>query len=151
MTELGSAYVRIRPDTTDFDARLAKLRRLLQGIADELGVYLVDDPTPDGSLAASLPSRVVVDAKGAYWRDFGTHFSMCPVSDDNETIAAVAVYTLSDPLPGMRLEDVLAAALALVREGARDVPDGIVVPLDKYKALVEAVTAATTTYTQEAP
>lgn len=30
-----------------------------------------------------LPIRVVVDQHGHYWRDYGDHWSMCPVSDEN--------------------------------------------------------------------
>ena len=39
-----------------------------------------------------LPDRIVVDAHGHYWRDYGTHWSMCPVSDENVETEAVAVY-----------------------------------------------------------
>lgn len=39
-----------------------------------------------------LPQRVVVGANGAYWRDYGTHYSMCPVSEDNDPVEVVAVY-----------------------------------------------------------
>jgi hypothetical protein len=40
----------------------------------------------------SLPKRVVVGANGAYYRDFGGFYSMCPVSDDNDPVEVVAVY-----------------------------------------------------------
>lgn len=40
----------------------------------------------------SFPECVVVDENGAYWREFGDHYSMCPVSDDNEPVHPVAVY-----------------------------------------------------------
>lgn len=39
-----------------------------------------------------LPYRVVIGANGAYWRDFGAYFSMCPVSSDNDPVEEVAVY-----------------------------------------------------------
>ena len=39
-----------------------------------------------------LPERIVVGANGAYWRDYGDHYSMCPVSDDNDPVEPVAVY-----------------------------------------------------------
>jgi len=42
--------------------------------------------------SSDLPQRVVVGANGAYWRDYGDHYSMCPVSEDNEPIEVVAVY-----------------------------------------------------------
>ena len=51
-------------------------------------------PTETGreSLRAALPRRVVVGANGAYWRDFGTHYSMCPVSDDNDPVEPVETF-----------------------------------------------------------
>ncbi len=39
-----------------------------------------------------LPDRIVVGANGAYWRDYGDHYSMCPVSEDNDPVVSVAVY-----------------------------------------------------------
>ena len=41
-----------------------------------------------------LIKRVVIDANGHYWRDFGTHFSMCPVtvSGDNDKVNIVAEF-----------------------------------------------------------
>lgn len=47
------------------------------------------------ALLAQLPPRVVVGANGAYWRDYGDFYSMCPVSDDNDPVEVVAVYTLA--------------------------------------------------------
>jgi hypothetical protein len=41
---------------------------------------------------AAFPARVVVGANGAYWRDFGGSYSMCPVSDDNAPVEVAAVY-----------------------------------------------------------
>lgn len=38
------------------------------------------------------PWRVVVGANGAYWRDYGTYYSMCPVSVDNDPVVPVAIY-----------------------------------------------------------
>jgi hypothetical protein len=38
------------------------------------------DHTPE---CECLPIRVVVDQHGHYWRDYGDHWSMCPVSDEN--------------------------------------------------------------------
>ena len=46
--------------------------------------------TPEGR----LPHRVVVGRNGAYWRDYGDHYSMCPVSEDNDPVEPVAVFTL---------------------------------------------------------
>ena len=40
-----------------------------------------------------LPDRVVVGANGAYWRAYVDHYSMCPVSTDNDPVEVVAVYT----------------------------------------------------------
>ena len=45
-------------------------------------------------LAQRFPDRVVVGANGAYWRDYGDFYSMCPVSDDNDPVVPVAVYAL---------------------------------------------------------
>ena len=41
---------------------------------------------------SDLPIRVVVGANGAYWRDFGDLYSMCPVSEDNEPVVIAAIY-----------------------------------------------------------
>ena len=53
--------------------------------------------------ADNLPSRVVVGANGAYWRDYtdSDHpgYSMCPVSEDNEPVEVVAVYVRATPTP----------------------------------------------------
>ena len=51
-------------------------------------------PAPEES---NLPSRVVVGANGAYWRDFTDDpelraYSMCPVSSDNDPVEIMAVY-----------------------------------------------------------
>jgi len=45
---------------------------------------------------AALPERVVVGANGAYWRDYGTHYSICPVSEDNDPVEVVAVYVRAE-------------------------------------------------------
>lgn len=39
-----------------------------------------------------LPERVVVGANGAYWRDYGDHYSMAVVSEDNDPVNPVTVY-----------------------------------------------------------
>lgn len=44
--------------------------------------------------ALALPERIVVGSNGAYWRDFVTTYSMCPVSSDNDPVERVAVYEL---------------------------------------------------------
>ena len=41
---------------------------------------------------SDLPARVVVDQHGHYWRDYGEHWSMCPVSEENISTEPVAVY-----------------------------------------------------------
>ena len=46
-----------------------------------------------------LPGRVVVGANGAYWRDYDDHYSMCPVSTDNDPIEIIAVYVRVSPAP----------------------------------------------------
>lgn len=55
-------------------------------------------PTPDKEtqVPSDLPAQVVVGANGAYWRDYGTHYSMCPVSDDNDPVEVVAVFKRYD-------------------------------------------------------
>lgn len=53
--------------------------------------------------ARDLPERVVVGENGAYWRDYGDSYSMCPVSEDNDPVVPVATYVLqpaSEPHPG---------------------------------------------------
>jgi len=68
----------------------------------------------------NLPSRVVVGANGAYWRDYtdSDHpgYSMCPVSEDNEPVEVVAVYVRATPTP-----DTLDAAWAAAEA---ELPDG---------------------------
>lgn len=47
--------------------------------------------------ADQLPSRIVVDRNGAYWRDFGEgYYSMAIVSTDNDPVEIVAVYVRGD-------------------------------------------------------
>lgn len=50
-----------------------------------------------------LPTRIVVGANGAYWRDYTDReprggYSMCPVSTDNDPVDVVAVYERADGL-----------------------------------------------------
>lgn len=45
-----------------------------------------------------LPARVVVGENGAYWRDYGDSYSMCPVSTDNDPVVPVAAYVRIDQL-----------------------------------------------------
>lgn len=72
---------------------------------------------PAAELAArDLPHRIVVGANGAYWRDYGNHYSMCPVSADNDPVEVVAVYLRAalhtpNPTPG----DVLWTTRAVER------------------------------------
>ena len=51
-----------------------------------------------------VPDRIVVGKNGAYWRDFGEFYSMCPTSTDNDPVDVVAVYELV-LTPGMREAD----------------------------------------------
>lgn len=44
---------------------------------------------------ADLPDRVIVGQNGAYWRESGDTLSMCPVSEDNDPVEAVAIYERS--------------------------------------------------------
>ena len=49
------------------------------------------DEAGDSALR-DLPDRVVVGANGAYWRDYGDHYSMAVVSEDNDPVVPIAVY-----------------------------------------------------------
>lgn len=40
----------------------------------------------------NMPKRIVVGVNGAYWRDFGDFYSMCPVSSDNDPVEIFAIY-----------------------------------------------------------
>ena len=43
-----------------------------------------------------LPDRIVVGANGAYWRDYGDHYSMCVISEDNDPVEIVAIYNRNE-------------------------------------------------------
>jgi hypothetical protein len=74
--------------------------RILDGADDRLAVLAAAFRDHDADVTeprttvneAGLPERVVVGANGAYWRDFGDGYSMCPVSTDNDPVIPVAVY-----------------------------------------------------------
>jgi len=53
-------------------------------------------------LTNDFPNRIVVGANGAYWRDYGDGYSMCPVSTDNDPVQIVAVYVPLEKLEHMR-------------------------------------------------
>jgi hypothetical protein len=59
-------------------------------------VPMEDADTVSDLLAAGLPDRIVIGANGAYWRDYGTYYSMCPVSTDNDPVEIVAAYERLD-------------------------------------------------------
>ena len=63
---------------------------------------------------STLPSRLLIDADGYVWRDYGTHLSMAPSNPDNEPLAepihAYVPAWLNDDMG-----EVLAAARAVVR------------------------------------
>lgn len=59
----------------------------------------------------SLPTRVVVGANGAYWRDFDGSYSMCPVSGDNEAVEVVAVYERVESPPESLYDEVRECGL----------------------------------------
>lgn len=69
-----------------------------------------DMPTEYGRAGddVPLPFRVVIGANGAYWRDFGAYFSMCPVSSDNDPVEEIASYVPAQEVK--RLEEQLKAA-----------------------------------------
>ena len=66
---------------------------------------------PDNNDAA-LPERVVVDANGAYWRDFGDYYSMCPTSTDNGPVELAALYVRSGVESGNARANRIAADFA---------------------------------------
>ena len=53
--------------------------------------------TTDRTPMTDLPDRIVVGANGAYWRDYGDSYSMCPVSEDNDPVEVVATYVRAEP------------------------------------------------------
>lgn len=63
----------------------------------------------------TLPGRVVVGATGAYWRDYGTHFSMCPTSDDNDPVNTTAIYELVWSSDGAHVDGRLRSGALLAR------------------------------------
>jgi hypothetical protein len=72
----------------------------------------------------NLPERVVVGANGAYWRAYEDHYSMCPVSDDNDPIEPVATYTRLVPPPAAPgLREALDLAIDAFDPMAPDWPD----------------------------
>lgn len=64
-----------------------------------------------------LPERVVVDQHGHYWRDYGMHWSMPPVSDENVATEAIAVYARVDGTFAKRI-----AAEAVAHDRATTLP-----------------------------
>lgn len=73
-----------------------------------------------------LPIRVVVGANGAYWRDYGDYYSMCPVSEDNDPIEVVAVYERRQPTADIRNPLVTVLARAILGENFEEgVSEGI--------------------------
>lgn len=83
---------------------LAELRAWVPALDTKL------EGEPDGD--PGLPQRVVVGKNGAYWRDYGDGYSMCPVSEDNDPVEVVAAY-------------VPAALLENARDKAGDCEDGL--------------------------
>jgi hypothetical protein len=94
------------------ETRTAALRERLQHRAATLGNKRFEAGTEDagyraaGALGAwrlreALPPRIAVDDRGHYWRDYLDHYSMPPVSDDNEPVEVVAYYVR---LEGKRIE-----------------------------------------------
>lgn len=65
-------------------------------------------------VSESLPARVVVGANGAYWRDFGDFYSMCPVSTDNHPVEIVAVYALSRSVPPKDHGEIVSAESQII-------------------------------------
>lgn len=52
----------------------------------------VTEPETPAVPSVDLPERIIVDARGNYWREYPNHYSMCPVSDDNDAIVVLAAY-----------------------------------------------------------
>jgi len=74
------------------------------------------DPKETPVTDNSLPVRVVVDQNGNYWRDYGSHYSMCPVSEDNEPVTVTMAYIPDTALLAEQAQAALAAVPTLDRE-----------------------------------
>ena len=64
-----------------------------------------------------LPPRIVVGKNGAYWRDFGDHYSMVPVSEDNDPVEVDAAYIPSADVEWL-VDDAIRAGRISVSRGA---------------------------------
>ena len=73
---------------------------------------------------SDFPNRVIVGANGAYWRDYGDHLSMCPVSTDNDPVVAAAVYVLAYPVRTMP-DGFVLCPLCNQPEAVEDVVGGV--------------------------
>jgi hypothetical protein len=72
-------------------ARIAR-SALAAAAAPSLDIAPVTQGSCPKPTESNLPPRIVVGANGAYWRDFGEFYSMCPVSSDNDPVVVFAVY-----------------------------------------------------------
>lgn len=70
-------------------------------------------------IGKTLPPRVVVGRNGAFWRDYGDHYSMCPVSTDNDPVEPVATYLRSTQV-SVRVDGIRREAEALMEMFAAD-------------------------------
>lgn len=86
-----------------------------------------------------LPKSVVVDQNGNYWRNYGTHYSMPPVSTDNEPVMPYALFVLGPvSAPG---PDVVADDLPLTRVVAGEMFKNWVGPTESAVHRIESSVA----------
>lgn len=84
----------------EVDGALARVREKADPLSDPMsdqGANARPGLTCPEPTEASLPPRIVVGKNGAYWRDYGDYFSMCPVSTDNDPVEIVALYVRVKP------------------------------------------------------
>lgn len=99
----GNVDTATTPTLAALPNRQAVEAALTQAPATEVG----SGPSPEliAAWLADLPDTVVVDQQGAYWRNFGSHYSMCVVSTHNDPIEVQAVYARLDGTFAKRIAD----------------------------------------------
>ena len=93
-----------------------------------------------------LPKRVIVDQHGHYWRDYGTHLSMCPVSEENTETEVYAVFERPYRRAENMLDEMLPSLNAVLASKASppEYPGLALVPVADLEALQVAVEIAAT-------
>ena len=106
------------------------------------------DPDPGlGAPMNDLPTRVIVDQHGHYWRDYGTHLSMCPVSEENAETRVHAVFERPYRRAEAMLAEMTPALTNILAHKASppEYPGLALVPVADIEALEVAVSLAETT------